>query len=179
MVGIGTMSSKKSETLEIRLSHALKCAFMNRCQTSGLSASETVRDLIEGYLSPFPKRRWARSIRLLAAAAAALSVGAIAAPSLARPSPQQVFKEMDTRHAGRLCFDDFKAAASVNAEVSLTLQTSVAAYGSFGAKPALHPQGDALSPEVRGAIIRKTFDTIDTDHDGEISFDEFHRYYGS
>lgn len=79
--------AKKSETLEVRLPHAVKAAFMARCREDGRTASETVRRLIEGELQPAPatprpsaRRRWAQ---VLAAALAGLAVGGIAAPSLA------------------------------------------------------------------------------------------------
>ena len=78
---------KKSETLEIRLPYGSKQAFMDRCRAEGRSASETMRAFIDGYVQPpAPPRRWNTSWRWIAAALSALAVGAIAAPSLARPS---------------------------------------------------------------------------------------------
>ena len=43
---------KKSETLEIRLSYPAKLAFMARCQDEGRSASEALRQFIEGHVDP-------------------------------------------------------------------------------------------------------------------------------
>src|ERR1700759_1188370 len=70
---------KKSETLEIRLPHALKQAFMARCQDEGRSASEAVRRFIEGAVAERP--RPARRLRWAAVGLAAVSLGAVAAPS--------------------------------------------------------------------------------------------------
>ena len=48
---------KKSETLEIRLPHPTKLAFMARCRTRGLSASESLRRFIDAELrAPAPAR---------------------------------------------------------------------------------------------------------------------------
>ena len=76
-----TRPAKKSESLEVRLPHATKAAFMAHCREEGLTASETMRRLIEGELTrPAPRLRgW----RLVAAALAGLAVGGVAAPSLA------------------------------------------------------------------------------------------------
>ncbi len=169
------MTLKKSESLEVRLSQPLKAALMDRSRASGASASETVRGLIESYLQPAPRSKPRRWVRLLIAAAAAVSVGTIAAPSLARPSPQAVFKAMDRRHVRRLSFDDFNAVATINADVYLTRSTPIAFYGS---PSLLQQRSDLVTAEVRRAILRRTFDLIDTDHDGEISLEEFRRYYG-
>lgn len=77
---------KKSETLEIRIPYSTKQAFMARCQAEGRSASETLREFIEGRLEPAPRppaRPW---LRLAVGAAIAAAVGAMAVPSLARTS---------------------------------------------------------------------------------------------
>ena len=38
---------KKSETVEIRLSHPVKTAFMDRCRAEGRTASDAIRQFIE------------------------------------------------------------------------------------------------------------------------------------
>ena len=78
---------KKSETLEIRLSHTAKQAFMDRCRAEGRSASDAMREFIDGYgQSPADRPWWDKSWRWIAAVLSALAVGAIAAPSLAHPN---------------------------------------------------------------------------------------------
>ena len=100
---------KKSESLEIRLPHPTKQAFMARCQAEGRSASETLRGFIEGELQPRPRRR----LRYLAAGVlAAAAVGAVAAPSLAGPAVTAAeFVRLDVDHDGQLSFAEFTAAS--------------------------------------------------------------------
>jgi hypothetical protein len=147
---------KKSETLEIRLPHALKQAFMARCQGEDRSASEALRGLIEQSLieprRPPPRLRWA------AVGLAALSLGAVAAPSLARPSLPARFARLDADHDGRLSLAEFERGSSVQIVV-----------GS-GAHD--------LAPADREGLVRREFGRVDANRDGEIALDEFRRYYG-
>jgi hypothetical protein len=116
---------KKSETLEIRLSYPAKLAFMARCHDEGRSASEALRQFIEGHFEPAkPVRRMPQ--RLIAAALIAAAVGAFALPSLARPSLRAQFDSLDlagqgaiglsdlarldTNHDGKISFEEFRAA---------------------------------------------------------------------
>ena len=92
---------KKSETLEIRLPHPTKQAFMARCRAEGRSASEDVRGFIESRLAPAPAASRLR-VRLLAGLLAALALGAVAAPSLARPDPKADFRRLDADGDGRV-----------------------------------------------------------------------------
>ena len=148
---------KKSETLEIRLSHAQKQAFMARCQAEGRSASEALRAYIDGAVAE--PRRPAKPLRWAAVGLAAVSLGAIAAPSLARPSLPVQFARLDVDHDGRLSFAEFERGASVQIVVGA------------GA-------GHALAPAEREALLRQEFGRIDANRDGEIALDEFRRYYG-
>ncbi len=118
---------KKSETLEIRLPYPTKLAFMARCRDDGRSASEAVRDFIDGHLDgPVPKVPTSRRAhRLIIAALIAAAMGAIALPSLARPSlgadcdrldlngspaiRLSEFSAMDANHDGKVTFEEFRA----------------------------------------------------------------------
>jgi hypothetical protein len=104
---------KKSETLEIRLTLEAKTAFMARCHERGRTASEAVRDFIEGELRPTERVNRSRTGQwrtALAAAAAGLAVGAVAAPSLAHPAstPRAAFDRFDRNHDGVLTFEEFR-----------------------------------------------------------------------
>ncbi|HEY5413122.1 MAG TPA: EF-hand domain-containing protein [Caulobacteraceae bacterium] len=105
-------SPKKSETLEVRLPYSTKTAFMARCRVNGRTASEAVRHFIEQDIDtrPPPSRRsrW-RGWQALAAALAGLAVGAVAAPTLAHPTPNSraVFDRLDRNHDGVLSFAEF------------------------------------------------------------------------
>lgn len=106
-------SPKKSETIEIRLAHDAKVAFMARCQQDGRTVSEAVRAFIESEIGrgsrpgrPFKLRAW----QALAAALGGLAVGAIAAPSLAHPTmnSRATFERLDRNHDGVLTLDEFR-----------------------------------------------------------------------
>jgi hypothetical protein len=112
-------SPKKSETLEIRLPHQTKTAFMARCQTEGRTASEAVRRFIDGEISGPSRRPRVTLWQALAAAAAGLAIGAVAAPSLAQTSlgqtahaqesPRAAFDRLDRNHDGVVSFEEFRA----------------------------------------------------------------------
>ncbi len=99
---------KKSETLEVRLPHAAKVAFMARCRAVGLTASEVVRDLIEAEApKPRPAMRWQAALLAIAG----LIVGAVAAPSIAQalPGSRASFDQMDANRDGVISFAEFRA----------------------------------------------------------------------
>ena len=104
---------KKSETVEIRLPHATKTAFMARCRDEGRTASDAIRRFIDAELNaassarPQPRLSWRP---LLAAAVAGLALGAVAAPSLAQSSPpsRAAFDRMDRNHDGVVSFDEYR-----------------------------------------------------------------------
>lgn len=102
---------KKSEVLEVRLPYEAKTAFMARCRETGRTASEAVRVYIDQELEgPATKPRANGLIwRAVAAAVAGLAVGAVAAPSLARPTTTShaAFDRLDANRDGVLSFEEF------------------------------------------------------------------------
>ena len=102
---------KKSEVLEVRLPHATKTAFMAQCREGRRTASEAVRVFIDQELEGRATRPRRRGLvwRVLAAALAGLAVGAVAAPSLARPATisHASFERLDANHDGVLSFEEF------------------------------------------------------------------------
>ena len=105
---------KKSETIEIRLSHETKTAFMERCRVDRRTASDAIRLFIDGQLDPRPpiQRRRSPSWRIVAAAAigAALGLG-VAAPSFAHATENSkaAFERLDRNHDGVLSYQEFRA----------------------------------------------------------------------
>ncbi|WP_396593000.1 EF-hand domain-containing protein [Brevundimonas sp. R86498] len=101
---------KKSETLEVRLPHAAKTAFMDRCHASGLTASEVVRTLIEREVAGPRGRRSRTGWQALAAAIAGVALGAIAVPSIAQalPGSRADFDRMDADRDGVVTFAEFQ-----------------------------------------------------------------------
>lgn len=98
---------KKSESLEIRIPHPTKQAFMARCRADGRSASDTLRAFIELHLDGEAARPAQRRRRhLIAGAMIAAAVGAIALPSLARPVAQSEFARLDVDSDSRITFQE-------------------------------------------------------------------------
>ncbi|RRN65436.1 hypothetical protein [Caulobacter sp. 602-1] len=102
---------KKSEVLEVRLPYETKTAFMARCRETDRTASEVVRIFIDQELDGRTAKPRTHGLmwRALAAALAGLFVGAVAAPSLARPTTPShaVFERLDANHDGNLSFEEF------------------------------------------------------------------------
>jgi len=101
---------KKSETLEVRLPHQTKTAFMARCRDDGQTASEAVRGFIEAELVTGSRRVRLRGWQMAAAAAAGLMLDAGAAPSLARTvsADEAAFVRMDKNHDGVISLAEFR-----------------------------------------------------------------------
>ena len=112
-----TRPPKKTETLEIRLDHATKDAFMARCRAEGRTASEALRDFIDGRGLRPAKRRHGLGWTVVAALGAGLAVGAIAAPSLAQSASRAVhaaddraaFARIDRNGDGVVSLAEFEA----------------------------------------------------------------------
>ncbi|MGD2132406.1 MAG: EF-hand domain-containing protein, partial [Maricaulaceae bacterium] len=113
---------KKTDTLEVRMPHDTKRAFIEAARAEGRTASDVVRDAIDDYLRRAARRRSSlsdRSIAMilntpaarrsaLAASAAAIGLTAIAvSPSTAEIDLQAVFERMDANGDGRVTFEEF------------------------------------------------------------------------
>lgn len=68
---------KKSETLEVRLPHETKQAFMARCRAEERSASEIIREAIEEYLTRPPRAPALKRQRLRTLQSASLPFAAV------------------------------------------------------------------------------------------------------
>ena len=116
---------KKSETLEVRLPHPTKQAFLTACREDGTTASHVVRGSIDDYLearvrlTPQPETgrllqmipRPIRKKRYLAAGAGMLILGlAVALPSAAGPDMKAAFDRLDVNHDGILSPEEFAGA---------------------------------------------------------------------
>lgn len=116
---------KKSETLEVRIPHETKQAFLNACREDGTTASEVVRDQVQSYLdareqpqqekgklmqfSPTVRRY---GPRVVAGSIAALGLTALAVlPSAAAPDFKAQFGRLDTNGDGVLSVDEFLGPA--------------------------------------------------------------------
>jgi len=167
---------KKSDTIEVRLPHAVKRAFMDQCRAEGRTASNVVRGFVEARLAgdtPSPGdlpqpglvRRWLRPIAaagMIGAIGLAMPAAVTAAPDF-RPS----YAAFDRNHDGVLTPDEF---------------------GPKRAEPRIWcgehrvmalPLRRAAMPDIRGlrpfAVSASDFNLAkaDANRDGKVSFGEF------
>jgi hypothetical protein len=164
---------KKSETLEIRLAHETKQAFMAQCQADGVSASEALRSFIESRIAPPVRRRGLlrRGWPALAGVAAVVLASASALPSFAHPGPRVEFDRLDANHDARLDFAEFARGARVAVTVDVA--------GTPGPRAAAVPVAYQRDPRGQAAVrlahqvLASTFAADDRNGDGVISFDEY------
>jgi hypothetical protein len=160
---------KKSDTIEVRLPHAVKRAFMDQCRAEGRTASDVVRGFVEtriaGEQAGRPaSRRWLRPVvaaGMIGALGLAMPAAVTAAPDF-RPG----FAAVDRNHDGILTPDEYG-----------TEPQPVLHCGEHQAMAL--PLRRASAPEIRGirpfAVAAADFSFADTDsnHDGKVSLGEY------
>jgi EF hand len=122
---------KKSETLEVRIPHETKRAFLNACREDGTTASEVVREQVQSYLEareqPQQEKRtlvmqFSPTVRrygprVAAGSIAALGLTALAVfPSAAAPDFKAQFGRLDVNGDGVLLVDEFLGPAQTQAD---------------------------------------------------------------
>jgi Ca2+-binding EF-hand superfamily protein len=168
-----TRTPKKSETLEVRISHPLKRSLIAHCEARGVTVSDLVRQLIEdrlrqGALRPFIfNERISPMISLLKTrprAAAGSAFASLAAMTLAVTAPsaatdgREVFERFDVNGDGFVAREEFVAGA-VDHDAPLTI-----------------PADGELRPVDRRRMIgaaHAEFERYDGNGDGLVALTEF------
>jgi hypothetical protein len=189
---------KKSDTIEVRLPHAVKRAFMDQCHAQGRTASDVVRGFVEAHLAKEPAepaalRLWFRPVAaagMLAALMVAMPVAVASGPDL-RPS----FAVIDRNHDGLLTPDEYGARPQPPGRecgehhvLALPLRDGAiphargmrpfaigAADFSFAGADA-NKDGKVSFPEYAGhrlKMLRAGFDELDTNRDGTLTPREY------
>lgn len=121
---------KKSETLEVRIPHETKQAFLNACREDGTTASEVVRDQVQSYLDAReqPQQEKGKLMqfspnvrrygpRVAAGGVIAIGLTALAVlPSAAAPDFKAQFARLDVNGDGILSVDEFLGPAEIKTD---------------------------------------------------------------
>ena len=170
---------KKSETVEVRLSHEVKRALMDKARTEGRSASEVIRASIDTYLAEQRKEDRSMLVTLWkpAAAAGAASIAlvwAALAPTAvqAKPDLKAIFQSLDSDHNGAITLDEFLKHASDPAIVKAHHDHM---SGKDKGMAAMHAKFHGKPPTE--AMLRSHFAQLDANSDGSVTFTEFKAFH--
>lgn len=176
---------KKTESLEVRLPHPVKKAFMDRARSQGRTASSLVREFIDSYLAgtnPAMEKRTMLKRLAPPAALASLAAAAIALhiPTTASAAPdlKTLFERLDADRDGRLSSDEFAARDghalhSSLRQVDLGSMMPLMIMLHSGAGGSAH----ATLSQDSAAMLKAAFARQDGDKDGVVSFGEFESHH--
>lgn len=184
-----TQRVKKSETLEVRIPHDTKQAFLTACREDGTTASEVVREQVQSYLDarerppieadkrtlfmtlPSNVRRYAPR----AAAGGALAIGLTALavlPSAAAPDFKAQFSRLDVNSDGVLSVDEFLGPKPADGgKDDVVIETRAITRG--GDKP---PVDIKIEPGVRKKDAFAFYLPEELGGGGEKAADDKHEY---
>ncbi|MFZ5747326.1 MAG: hypothetical protein ACOY45_06670 [Pseudomonadota bacterium] len=188
---------KKSDSIEVRLPHATKQAFMDRCRAQGRTASEAVRGFVEEMVAGTP-RRSGSLVRSLGAGIVLAAVAAIVWSMSARWHAPRAhflteFAAMDADRDGALTRAEYDGAEHAarrrfgEEQTPLLLLPIADAHGvrrGFAVDVA-HSRFERVDLDRSGTItpaeyqlhrleaVRRGFERLDADRNGLIDRDEY------
>jgi Ca2+-binding EF-hand superfamily protein len=196
---------KKDETIEVRLPHETKVAFMERCKAEGRTASEAVRGFIDAHLArsltEAPEKEPAMNLKRAIPLAAAASVGVIAlslftaSPSRAGPDLAAMFKMMDANGDGNVTVEEFtnnpgrprmiafkaerppEGPPPVGGPDKIMIPLGPPPPGAELGPPGLPPGMRMVDDETRKKMEGEMFADIDANKDGKVSLAEFETHH--
>lgn len=175
---------KKSETIEVRLPHEVKCALMDKARAEGRSASEVIRESIDCYLARHPKEAGSMLLTLwkpvaaVGAASVAIMWAALSpAPSHANADLKSVFQMLDRNHDGVITIDEFLRDASDPAVERMHHAHLKQARGQ-GKVDAEHAQSmRSVHGKMTDQALRSHFAQLDANSDGSVTLEEFRAFH--
>lgn len=176
---------KKSETIEVRLTHEAKKALVNRARSEGRSASAIIRECVADYLGSEAKERpsMLSTIWKPALASAALLGGAallslsFSTPLSAGPDLTVAFEQLDRNHDHAISLDEFIGRNADMLFVNKALKRSDGGEKKIFVLPVAKqaPVAGAVSPPKE--LLQQEFAKEDADRDGKVTFAEFTAYH--
>jgi Ca2+-binding EF-hand superfamily protein len=178
---------KKSETLEVRLTHEAKLALMRKAQAEGRSASDVVRDCIGAYLVDQPKE--ARSMLItvwkpaaaVGAAAVAIVWSALAPTSaMAGPDLRATFEHFDRDHNGSVTLAEFRASHP-GVRFGTPSRPITVPPTAGPVMVVIRREGEATCGKSPTAaqLLKAQFDLQDSSGNGSVDFVEFEAFHQS
>ncbi|WP_350333492.1 EF-hand domain-containing protein [Coralliovum pocilloporae] len=183
--------SKKTETIEVRISPEVKAEFSALCKARGKPLSQIVRTLVEREISTSADDHFSRGISpmtqalsgkwksfaLSTVAVATLAIGwniAVQTPVTAQSGVRVTFAMLDRNEDGVISRDEFELGDEVS--VTVTENGSVIRDVKHPAAEVPKVCRDDFEKFEADADIQKTVETlftVDADKDGTITYDEF------
>lgn len=174
---------KKSESLEVRLPHSTKDAFMMRARNRGRSASSLLREFIDSYLAdtdPTKEKRKMLKTILKPAAVTTLAASAVALylvtpiAASAAPDLKALFERLDRNRDGLLSGAEFVLEDKAGAQAALdrmelgTMLPALFVYHAEGGLTGSKPAGSRVDGPMQIVFAKQ-----DSDGNGVVSFGEF------
>lgn len=187
-------SPKKTDTLEVRLSHAAKQAFMARARERGRTASAVLREFVDSYVAEAPATetkpmitRYLKPAAATSIAASALALYALSPTAVAAaPDLRAVFEKLDRNQDGALSAEEFLARHGGDTVfVRHDSEPAPEAGPAPAARPFMIPLKEGAHPPhlTSGAspdastALRGAFAAQDGDSNGAVSFGEFEAHH--
>jgi Ca2+-binding EF-hand superfamily protein len=181
-------TAKKTESLEVRVPHAVKRDFMARTRARGRTASAVLREFIDAYLAgAMPSEERSMLKRLATPAAATAVIATVVAahtmiPTAASAAPnfKSVFDQLDRDKDGKLSAKEL-AGHPLLADEAYARHRADLGSGVVPIMVAVHsgmhrPAHGAAVPETK-AHMRASFASLDGDSNGAVTFGEFESHH--